>query len=747
MDSESNKKQTTHIYNHIMKKTLLISAAALMAATAVAQDAVPAAGIVRKGAAPFRKAAKAPEYRDNTFEESFEGRGDELDWIYYAANNWLPQGWKDESKVGNLPITSSEENRSRHDLTWRTFVKNGSFFPHTGSCFAYIEPDAAYGDYIDLKEQDEWLYTPEMAVQEQDVFYFYLAYSPYLTLRNRDKGDFSACNNILEVYGSTDDGESWEMLWSSYDDAKTFTEEELMDYAWSLSFADRYRPIFVDIPQYEGKTARFAFRYHGKTGSPMAIDDVTLGIPRPTACYDLPSGIFFPAITEATDFPSDPRMLAPDGVEFTWNNTSTYAKGYEWNYAGIDGADAVTGDMHLVTPAYPRSSVVATPSLTCSYGTNISDPYSVSAPYMQFGGMLPSELDAAGNEIRTGAANYNYLDPESRIRFSRFIGFYADTDNNWEALTGTEIHDWDWATCIGTMYEQPAAAYGLQYVYFNALVSQMDPSTVLTCNVYRIDGETGELLELVTKSSIDGKDITVDPDNFTSFRIDFPKPLTIDYPIFVELTGFNKKTDDVRFATMFTTNPLFTGASFMGFNQYTSLTDEFYMVYADLSMYPIGDNGSHAAGVLMGLGASFSWMEVAVGETSFNMGSEGGSHELYVEAFHAPDAWMLYENGGPCKWAGFEAEETETPGIYKVTVNVNANNSVNERKRTLELVSPGSSLELKVNQDKSLGVAGVDVSEVETEYFNLQGIRVENPVKGGLYIMRKGGKATKQILR
>ena len=40
---------------------------------------------------------------------------------------------------------------------------------------------------------------------------------------------------------------------------------------------------------------------------------------------------------------------------------------------------------------------------------------------------------------------------------------------------------------------------------------------------------------------------------------------------------------------------------------------------------------------------------------------------------------------------------------------------------------------------------GVDAEQGVVEYFNLQGMRVENPTKG-LYIRREGSKATKVIL-
>lgn len=43
-------------------------------------------------------------------------------------------------------------------------------------------------------------------------------------------------------------------------------------------------------------------------------------------------------------------------------------------------------------------------------------------------------------------------------------------------------------------------------------------------------------------------------------------------------------------------------------------------------------------------------------------------------------------------------------------------------------------------------VAGIDAESADTEIYNMQGVRVLNPVKGQLYIMRQGGKIAKVIL-
>ena len=79
-------------------------------------------------------------------------------------------------------------------------------------------------------------------------------------------------------------------------------------------------------------------------------------------------------------------------------------------------------------------------------------------------------------------------------------------------------------------------------------------------------------------------------------------------------------------------------------------------------------------------------------------------------------------------WAGGTKNWTIAPGTYTMTVDI-----VNS-KLTVEL------------GDK-VGVEDVVVDVVEPLYFNLQGVQVANPVAGNLYIVVRGNKVTKEIVR
>lgn len=52
----------------------------------------------------------------------------------------------------------------------------------------------------------------------------------------------------------------------------------------------------------------------------------------------------------------------------------------------------------------------------------------------------------------------------------------------------------------------------------------------------------------------------------------------------------------------------------------------------------------------------------------------------------------------------------------------------------------------KVEDDKTTGIAEISAGSAETEVFDLQGRRIANPAKGGVYILKQGSKVSKRVL-
>ena len=80
-------------------------------------------------------------------------------------------------------------------------------------------------------------------------------------------------------------------------------------------------------------------------------------------------------------------------------------------------------------------------------------------------------------------------------------------------------------------------------------------------------------------------------------------------------------------------------------------------------------------------------------------------------------------------------------------VKVSKNTTVAANTAYLEGSSWYSSMKLSVDNENPevSGVEGFEAENAEVEYYNLQGVKVENPEKG-IFIKKQGNKTTKVIL-
>lgn len=53
----------------------------------------------------------------------------------------------------------------------------------------------------------------------------------------------------------------------------------------------------------------------------------------------------------------------------------------------------------------------------------------------------------------------------------------------------------------------------------------------------------------------------------------------------------------------------------------------------------------------------------------------------------------------------------------------------------------------KFNYTGENAIDGIEADNAAVEYYNLQGVKVANPEKGGMYIVRRGAKVSKEIVR
>lgn len=726
--------------NKLLISTLVLafSSTGLFAATPVPTEEKPL-GTAAKAALQHSVTRANAENR-NTFFEGFEDRPDGFGSVY---DEWLPDGWQDLSKTGQ---TVPEYGEARHNLTWRVLNNdNRSSAPtcqnyaYEGQAFAFIMSDVAYGTHTELTKQDEWLVTPAVTPANSDWLYFKLFYSPGWTVYDSKKNAFNARNNQLEVYISTDDGANWTKLWNIIDDeiSKNYTEEQLRADLTDVARTD-YDPIYINLKDYVGKSIKIAFRYFGSHGQPMAIDNVAVGVPMPKSSYTIPNGFFKQGISEHVDYPANPMLLIPYDYEAVWKNTSEDVLRNEWTYTDATGASVKSDTKDLTTPAYKALGIYNSPILKGFFEDRESAPFQIGYTKMQAGGILKGK-DVAGNESEFGVGYYDITDPAHKIVMSsEYISIYPEVDLAWEKVLGKLDGSLD-VLGIGNVYLRTDKEYGFDFANIAAFIkNSVQADTKLTLSVYTLD-EEGLADKLLGQATLSGDKIPSSANAYVNLAFKFPVAVNIpaNTDVLVLLTGFNREKDTIVFPYVKTTSNLYgNSVMYMNANDYENGTG-WYETFYGLNSFPLSD-GYHFAGLLMTLGASYSWTEIE-GDASIEVPAEGGSKTFTVNALNAPEHWAVSEDGTTvADWADFSA--VKKGDSYILTLNIKANPAQTARETDLKLVSPGSSATIHVKQSAATGgVEGVDGNS-STKVFGDNGDIVIDGAYGNAEIFNAAGQ-------
>lgn len=660
----------------------LLSSAYATAAVPVVEDA-PVAGTSPLKSATLNGMMRA---NPNKFFEDFEDRPDATG----KNQSWLPDGWQDVSKVGH----TDAPDQNSWNLTWQvttnddisTCAPANSFTAYSGECFAFIMCDVAYGDKWQLEPQDEWLITPTITPDGEDWFYFKLAYSPAWTVYNREAGDFTGQNSALEVYVSDDNGENWEKAWSVIDEIRAkYTDEELRQLL--LVSPSTYSPIYVDVKKYYGKPIKLAFRYFGSAGQPMAIDDVSMGVPQPVSSYLLPRTVFMQGLSPDVEYPADPRLLIAPGTELTWVNTSTDVLRNVWEYTDASGAAVTSEKETLTTPAYDFLAEAATPRLTGYFESRSSEPFQLPFTKMQAGGFI-SGKDTGSYDGEFGVSFTDVFDGKIVI-MSEYMSLNPQIDLAWEKIQGYLDGTLD-VLGFCSLYPKPDVPYGFDFIDLTALVKEDVPENDgVEIMVYPISVD-GEIGSLIGASVIWGKDIPkADPKKYVNLRFQFPVPVYAEESILVILRGC-LKGGNIVLPYVASQNPYKYGNNLVYWIHYDNNVDDgSYDEFKNLSTFPSTSSG-HFAGFLMSLGASYSNLEI-IGDNAFQVPDGGGKKEFTVKSFHKPERWVLSTDGvTPQKGASVEAVYDAATDTYKATVEITTECMDGNGVKELRLHAPGA---------------------------------------------------------
>lgn len=788
-----------------MNKTTLVALGlalpALGALAIVPQEETPVAG----KAAPMAfgkqlksslraQGAAADSENRNSFFEGFEERDPSA--FGNVANRWLPQGWSEFSRKGNAHVGN---NDNKWDLTWLTMSNEttGSIpaqFATTsfsGECFAYIMCDVMWAEKEGPNlEQDEWLVTPALNPKAEEWLYFKLQFRPGWCLYNRDNKDFTGENNLLEVYATEGEGNSdseWVKLWSLKDYInQNYTEEQLLA-DMNRYDVNVYAPIYVNVSDFVGKDVKFAFRYYGVNGQGMALDDVALGVPMPKPSYTLPGGFFKQQSLTPTmqEIDGDYRMLIPFGVEATWVNTSEDILSNEWTYAVADGSSATSEAKNLTTPAYTLGQTYPAPLLTGKFESRSAD-YRSNYSLMQAGGRLYGK-GKDGYDGPLGVAYYDFLDPKGSLAISKStIGLHADINNQWEMLLGRLPGSLD-VLGLGSLYAATEVPYGFDYVDVTAQVTgdangMLDEKTAFVLNVFRLpENENEESAAVIGQAMLTGAEINslpaIEAGNYKNLRFKLDVPVTADGDVLVLVSPYNiEGNDGIAIPYMRSEDDKIHGNSVVYMMVYENEENGgTYDTFYNLNYYP--SSKGHFAGLIMALGASYSYMEVvADANADIKVPCEGGSHTLDIRAMHSPDTWAVTADGvTKADWISCSALPKEGENdVYTATLTFDKNESTDPRETDVYVAQAGSRVKLHVFQSGNMsGVAEMEADKVSisvtdgdiivnggcclAEVFNAAGEKVASAqvnsravistanLANGVYIVRAGDARAKFV--
>lgn len=414
----------------------------------------------------LRRGSKARVSDGATLYEGFEAWDGE-------TNNWIPDGWSVESN-GSPDLQVTEK--------WGVDKPANS----------YGLPSAADGENVavigfSINEQDEWLISPSVLVNENEALSFYIYAQPVFlydtNLIDWDAMEFTERNIIadMQVLAKAEGDTEWKTLWKLTDLYTDWTCEELIYNA-----PVEMEKNTIDLSEYYGKNTQFAFRYVGKDGDTMTIDAVQVAMPALDGVrYAAPLETLYWGFNREPGFGYLQLDIAqyPVFTPITWENvTYNDAATYSWSYHDPDTNDMeISDEQDALTVTYrpdfssdftSRNNMYYPPILTGSVPGASDGVYTAPYTYLQAGGAPEIELDNAGvpELFETGllpfdlhSEGYTFLiqeDTEIGEMALPVFGYNCNSDLHWlnYTMNGEEPQEGD-------------------YVHMNAIMNYLFPPT------------------------------------------------------------------------------------------------------------------------------------------------------------------------------------------------------------------------------------------------------------------------------
>ncbi|MEI6751695.1 MAG: choice-of-anchor J domain-containing protein [Paludibacter sp.] len=611
---------------------------------------------------------------DTTLYEGFEA----YDGI---AKNWIPANWTRLNKTNTTYLVGDSINP-----TWSVNPENSYTNASLGSSMAWIDWDQT------PSAQDSWLVSPVFTPKAGDYLNFDCFYNPFWmyydynnSTNTTDAFNFTVANASIACMISTDNGATWTKLWDALDDAGQFNETNIQDFAYS---AGSWNTIQKTLAAYVGKSVKIAFRYYGKDGDSMGLDEIAVRQLKPAALYNRPQGYFYMGLT--TDFKNAPNdlILGNPYEAGTWSNFSNMdARSFNWTLSDPTNKNASinSNDIHA-TVTYP-SGEFTNPLLKASAEGKDST--------YTWGTLGNSYLESGGNGSGLGIGNYD---------LSKYIAPYTFAANDY--VFGTRPDST--IDAIANFFDKPIHRYVLDSMWvslgafsapagteFKLILRRVvdyslaDTIAIATCKAEDVINNSG-YYSMVFKGFV-----VVDPTTGLDVTNDY---LEISDAMLVELTGFNKPGITLGAYSQAEDSPTGESNAYIYYLNKTAKTRKLY----NSSDY-IGYNIS----LLFNMAATYSYIHPDA--TLFEAPVAGGSKTFNIDSWYSPDEWWL-DTDLP-SW--LTSQQTFDETTWGITYTLKAEPlpaGVTGRGTVVKVSTYGADMSINVNQGDYTGISDTKMS-------------------------------------
>lgn len=639
-----------------------------------------------------------------------------------TASNWLPEGWTE--------INTSDELAAMNNgvFTWHCFTPDyNTTLPWAEEGSSYAVVFYAYsreGETTIDYDQDEWLVSPAFTPLKDDALSFQLGLNPLFIFDMSDEnvtwGDNPQFINkkpstTMQVMIKATDETEWTMLKDVYDDWKDKELKELMDSYMS----NRFYPQEISLRAFEGKEVQVAFRFVGRGGNTMELDDIKVCRSVVTAEYLAPSGsLYFSRSLDFEDYleqEGDERVMVPPFTDVAWRNVSSdNAVSFSWSDERGEASEDRDFTTDYAAGATDDAMVYASPTLTAKNLTETENTYQWNGT-IQAGGMSYNDDMSTyyGLSSYPSTDSYYLMTTENNLPY---FGNFSGIDNLWGGLI-------EESKLIGVAngFDKPAAPYILENLWVNA-VGEMPTTGSLYVTVFTMSQYGMPIKPVLASGYCEASDVT---------KTMTPDGEVLTLPFTIRATNAD--------GTAFTNNPIVVSEPIMvavnGFEQFGNKTfgflqtmkparDEschgsFWLSYPNAdgqtqtSVLPVSSfqnaDGPCNNSFLFHLGASFPWLHAE--ENTFAFPLEGGSHDFRLLSSYDTSNCGITISGNSGGWVTTKL----TDGNLKVTV-AEGKGLTEDRKAVITLNAVGVSEKIEITQSH---IAGINEIKNENARFSI----------------------------